>query len=304
MPKFIRYCLLALVLLLGIAVYSIAKFYEEGFCEEELSSNDLSMYNAFVSEHANGKGRSFVRHDDYKCIEYRSFYDARTYNKVPKVRKCTCESCWAYAIVGILECSYMKVNQVSPKRVDFSEKQLFLCSQSPSVKDPCKGNILMALAYLTIPTSKIMAEGSLKDNGSEGACPIEIDSTAKLQLFRWGVVDEQKGYNGIASIRKMKEAICLYGPIAASMNSSHNFREFDGNGVYFETRSQFRRSEPSTNHVVVIVGWDDEKEAWLVRNCWGDDWAMNGYAWVSYYTSNIGVRATWVIARRTNSLRF
>ncbi|MFN8182348.1 MAG: C1 family peptidase [Bacteroidia bacterium] len=56
-------------------------------------------------------------------------------------------------------------------------------------------------------------------------------------------------------------------------------------------------ADPSTNHAVVIIGWDDSKNAWLVRNSWGVYWGENGYAWVDYNTNNIGRRATWVVVK-------
>ncbi len=35
-------------------------------------------------------------------------------------------------------------------------------------------------------------------------------------------------------------------------------------------------------HAVVLVGYDDEKKAFKVRNSWGKDWALGGYFWIDY----------------------
>ena len=35
-------------------------------------------------------------------------------------------------------------------------------------------------------------------------------------------------------------------------------------------------------HAVACVGFDDEKQAFLVRNSWGEDWGIGGYCWFPY----------------------
>ena len=35
-------------------------------------------------------------------------------------------------------------------------------------------------------------------------------------------------------------------------------------------------------HSLVACGFDDEKEALLVRNSWSRDWGDDGYGWLSY----------------------
>lgn len=40
-------------------------------------------------------------------------------------------------------------------------------------------------------------------------------------------------------------------------------------------------------HAVVLVGYDDKKGAFLVRNSWGTGWGMSGYFWMAYdYVGN------------------
>jgi cathepsin L len=52
------------------------------------------------------------------------------------------------------------------------------------------------------------------------------------------------------------------------------------------------------NHVVLLIGWDDEKQAWLVKNSWGESWGEKGFAWIRYGSNNIGVFAAWIEAAR------
>jgi C1A family cysteine protease len=35
-------------------------------------------------------------------------------------------------------------------------------------------------------------------------------------------------------------------------------------------------------HAILIVGWDDSRRAWRIRNSWGSGWCDGGYAWLSY----------------------
>jgi C1A family cysteine protease len=50
-------------------------------------------------------------------------------------------------------------------------------------------------------------------------------------------------------------------------------------------------------HAVLAVGYDDDKQAVLVRNSWGADWGLGGYFWLPYdYITNTGLASDlWVV---------
>ena len=61
------------------------------------------------------------------------------------------------------------------------------------------------------------------------------------------------------------------------------------------------------NHGVTLIGWDDKKGAWLIKNSWGTSWGETGgystekgYMWISYGCSNIGYGASWIQAKKKN----
>ena len=53
-----------------------------------------------------------------------------------------------------------------------------------------------------------------------------------------------------------------------------------------------------TNHVIVLVGWNDNLGSdgvWILRNSWGYDWGLGGYMYIEYGCSRVGDSATYVV---------
>ena len=109
--------------------------------------------------------------------------------------------------------------------------------------------------------------------------------TAGDRALAWGYVNEP--FDVMPSVEQLKAALIEYGPLAAPMWADHCFSVYKS-GVF---NGQNNRS---LNHVVVLIGWDDAKRAWLVKNSWGNDWGENGFAWIKYGTNNIGLFAAWI----------
>ena len=56
------------------------------------------------------------------------------------------------------------------------------------------------------------------------------------------------------------------------------------------------KTEGKVGHVVLLIGWDDDRQAWLVKNSWGEKWGEKGFGWIKYGSNNIGQFAAWIDA--------
>ncbi len=137
------------------------------------------------------------------------------------------------------------------------------------------------------------------DRGVDGDCASR--SATDYYATDWGVVDPSGDLSKIASVKDIKEAICKYGSVAASLWATDLFIRDYTNGIYFEFESDY--VNPKANHAVSLIGWDDDLGAWLLKNSWGTDWGEDGFGWIKYNSNNIGIRATWVMAKKTRNPR-
>jgi hypothetical protein len=80
------------------------------------------------------------------------------------------------------------------------------------------------------------------------------------------------------------------------MQVTDNFQNYTS-GVY----DMNDESGSIPNHSVQIIGWDDDRYAWLIKNSWGSGWGEGGFGWIKYNTNLIGAYATWVEAESSTT---
>lgn len=110
--------------------------------------------------------------------------------------------------------------------------------------------------------------------------------TAFDRALAWGYVNERQP-DELPAVEQLKRALIEHGPLVAPLHGDSCFSVYRG-GVF----NGHQAGDPS--HVVVLIGWDDEKQAWLIKNSWGEDWGEKGFGWIAYGSNNIGRFAAWI----------
>ena len=95
----------------------------------------------------------------------------------------------------------------------------------------------------------------------------------------------------LPTVEQLKTALIEHGPLVAPIVYDKCLERYRG-GVFNE------KNLDRINHAVLLVGWDDAKEAWLVKNSWGEEWGEKGFGWIKYGSNNIGVFAAWIDAAK------
>jgi C1A family cysteine protease len=217
-----------------------------------------------------------------------------------------CGSCWVFAAIGVLE-SVIKIRegctQFSP---DLSEQYVLSCL-------PVAGSCSGGYAYNAL---RYMMEETPEGNYHNGALPescfpyrADDDISCDEKCSTW----EEKliplldcGYwipdGSIEDRDKIKTQIIQSGPIACSIYASDEFIRW---GCINHDSKDFYQNNSSvigTNHVVMMIGWKDDKNLtrggyWISKNSWGTEWGYEGYFNIEYGTLNIDSQnsmITWV----------
>lgn len=93
----------------------------------------------------------------------------------------------------------------------------------------------------------------------------------------------------VPEVALLKKALIEHGPLVVGIFMDDCLIDYRG-GVFNEKNNR------DVTHVVLLIGWDDKKEAWLIKNSWGEDWGEKGFGWVQFGSNNIGQFAAWIDA--------
>ncbi len=214
-------------------------------------------------------------------------FDWRSLGMVTPVKdQGSCGSCWDFGTIGAWEANVL----IRGGGVTNASEQYILNSKKYGT---CGGG-WYAFGFLTPPSSSFslgnptggFGTASQKEVPYTGQDGTFIPTLTPYQAVTWGYVNPNVD---IPSVQELKSALIEKGPLAVAVAATDFFQDYTG-GVFDES------SNDPINHVVTLVGWDDGKGAWLVKNSWGTGWGENGYIWMKYGSNKIGWRAAWVIA--------
>ncbi|OYT17810.1 MAG: hypothetical protein B7C24_00685 [Bacteroidetes bacterium 4572_77] len=210
-----------------------------------------------------------------KDMDFDSYYDLRDLGMVPAVKTQSSGGCWAYSSMSTMESRMLMLGE---GLYDLSDNNLKYCHGFFPERSTY-GNAWMTTAYFARQSGPLLeAQDPYPGGTSEPGvdCPV---GEAPAFLVR----DSRYPSGDMATI---KQLVMDVGSVWSLMyiNTAY-FNEVDNTYYYPGTHS--------VNHVLNIVGWDDNKStaggigAWICQNTWGAGWGENGYVYVSYNDSQM-----------------
>ncbi len=172
-----------------------------------------------------------------------------------------CGSCVAFASMGVFEGQINVTSGRPDLNLDLSEQYLF------AAIGKCDSGAWPDEAFSSLESRGTPDETCLPY--TSGRTAEDVDSSqacadVKKRAYKLANADS---LNSASSIKTALQN----GPVSTTMTVYEDFM-FYSEGVY-----QHVTGSAVGGHAVVIVGYDDANDAWIVRNSWGADWGEKGY---------------------------
>lgn len=247
------------------------------------------------------------------------FFDWRTRGIITTVQNQKgCGSCWDFGALAAYESSFKKRNGIS---LNLSEQHILDCSKSGSCVGGWYGTVF----------DYLMNNGTVGEDNyspyiaqSNPSCALP-NGVKTFQVVAWGYVTSETlpgtSVVRMPTVSEIKNALVEHGPLAAGIWVTHDFVYYTG-GILEETHPPgsivdgltvqpdgslmgpyYGQIVYAENHVILIIGWNDAKQAWLIKNSWGQGWGETGgfgndrgYGWIKYNADSVGIDSGWVTA--------
>lgn len=212
-------------------------------------------------------------------------FDWRSAGKLTPIRnQGACGGCWAFGTVGVMESALLIQSNTL---TDLSEQYLISCNNNGW---GCSGGWWAHDLHTNTGGKNGNPPGAVLENqkpytATNGSCSAVYNHPYRLSDWRYIATP-----NSIPSVDQIKSAIYNHGPVAAAV-CSIGFAAYTG-GIYSQDSTA---CSGGVDHAVILVGWNDADQTWILRNSWGSSWGENGYMRIRWNTSNVGLGATYVV---------
>ena len=180
----------------------------------------------------------------------------------------SCGSCWAFASTAALESATLITNDTPDTDLDLSEQVLVSCGDAGNCGGGSHNEASDYIRNVGLPLESCYPYTAT--NGSCGnACPTYQSSTYRIQSWSWVATTAP-------TVALLKDALYTYGPLITTMVVYTDFFSYDS-GVYVYTWGV-----EEGEHAVLIVGFNDTGQYFIVKNSWGTGWGESGYFRIAY----------------------
>ena len=196
----------------------------------------------------------------------------------------SCGSCWAFATAAALESQMLLHRSIdpitsanpAPTSPDQAEQILLSCMGPLQSGDTCAGGDPQDAAnyvqLIGLPPQSYFPYTEL--NAGE----THTDSLCALAKPQWGLAASRvPGWRSVTpTVSAIKQALAAYGPLVTSLNIFTDFYSY-GSGVYSYTTGNY-----VGGHVVELIGYNDDHQAFIAKNSWDTTWGEGGFFEIAY----------------------
>ena len=183
-------------------------------------------------------------------------------------------SCTSNATVGALEYHFKRRDGDSD---DFS--RLFVYYNARRMR----GTIMQdSGAYIRDAMASVLAFGACSERTwpydplrfALEPPPEAYDEGLKNEPLQYARVDGGKG-----AIRALAEGLPV---VFGTVIPERCYIEAETTGIIGPSTEDERNAPGAGGHSMLIVGYDNRKQMFIVRNSWGENWGDHGYCWIPY----------------------
>lgn len=193
----------------------------------------------------------------------------------------SCGACYAFASLGTIEALINLQNNIKPDNNYLSIQQIIDCD---SLEKGCKGG-WPSMAYNYILKNGIHYENDYPYEAKNDKCKLKSITGDIVKIDKVLSCEDDE-----CNVNDFLNNLLKNGPYTSVIDAYHSSFVNYKSGYYSADCG-----EP--NHAIVVVGYgyDDQLKInyYIIRNSWGKDWGMNGYAYVkvdkkNYNSCNLG----------------
>jgi hypothetical protein len=183
-----------------------------------------------------------------------------------------CGSCWAFATTGALE-SYTLIKSNCPgSDLNLAEQILLSCSSAGN----CGGGYIDRASNFIrdtgLPQESCYPYTATNGNCSSACTNWQSDTD---RIDSWSYVATTS-----PTVDTIKNALNTHGPLVTTMRVYTDFFYYGG-GVYSYASGKYEGG-----HAILIVGYNDSGQYFIVKNSWGTSWGESGFFNIAYSQIN------------------
>jgi C1A family cysteine protease len=186
-----------------------------------------------------------------------------------------CGGCWAFATTAALEAAVLRAENTPGIDLNLSEQVLISCGSSGGhdAGSCAGGTVYPSYASDYIRDRGLPLETCYPYTASDGSCGSACSTyqTSTYQISGWAYVATTS-----STVSAIRDALVSYGPLATTMDVYSDFYSYTS-GVYSYTSGGYEGG-----HAVLIVGYSDAGQYFIVKNSWGGGWGESGYFKIAY----------------------